>query len=114
MKKNNIIFAIAIYTIFPLSSVFMKLASGTEELFIKLIFFCLSIGVLGLFSILWQKLLNSVDLVKAYLFKSTTVIWNVIYGILLFNENVTVNMMIGMIITTAGVMITIVGGKQDE
>lgn len=114
MKKSNILFAIFIYTIFPLSSVFMKLASGNDDLIIKAIFFCLSIGALGVFSILWQKLLKTVDLTKAYLFKSTTIIWNVIYGIILFSEKITINMIMGIIITTIGVMITIVGGKEVE
>ncbi len=114
MKRNNIVFAIIIYTIFPLSSIFMKYASGTDNMMFKLLFFCLSIGALGIFSILWQKLLKKVDLVRAYLFKSTTIIWNVIYGILLFKEQISINMIIGIIITTIGVMITIVGGKEHE
>lgn len=113
MSKKNIIFAIVIYTIFPLSSVFMKMASGYDNWFIKMILFALSIGVLGIFSILWQKLLKKVDLVKAYIFKSTTIIWSVIYGIILFGEEVKWNMFLGMLITTIGVIITILGGKQD-
>ena len=114
MNKKNIIFAIVIYTIFPLSSVFMKMASANNHLLIKMILFCLSIGVLGIFSILWQKLLQNVDLVKAYIFKSTTIIWSVIYGVLLFSEKVTINMILGMIITTIGVIITILGGKYEK
>ena len=114
MKKNNIIFAIFIYTIFPLSSVFMKYASAQENLILKLFLFGMSIFSLGVFSILWQKLLKRVDLVKAYLFKSTTIIWNVIYGILLFSEKITVNMILGIVITTIGVMITIYGGKEEN
>lgn len=114
MKKSTILFAIIIYTIFPLSSIFMKIASGCEDLVFKLMFFCMSIGALGIFSVLWQKLLKKVDLVKAYLFKSTTVIWNVIYGMILFNEKITINMIIGIIIATIGVMITIIGGKKVE
>ena len=114
MKKKDIIFAIFIYTIFPLSSVIMKIASGYENFIIKMILFSLAIGVLGIFSILWQKLLKNVDLVKAYIFKSTTIIWSVVYGILLFGENVNLNMIIGMAITTVGVIITILGGKHNE
>ena len=114
MNKKKILFAIFIYTIFPLSSVFMKMASEYEDLIIKMILFCLSIGVLGIFSLLWQKLLKSVDLVKAYIFKSTTIIWTVVYGVLLFSETVTWNMILGMVITTAVVIITILGGKVDE
>lgn len=114
MKKNNIIFAIFIYTIFPLSSIFMKYASGEQKIFMKLFLFAMSIVSLGVFSILWQRLLKNVNLVKAYLFKSTTIIWNAIYGIILFNEKITGNMVAGMVITTIGVMITIYGGRENE
>lgn len=114
MNKKNIVFAIFIYTIFPLSSVFMKMASNNDNLIMKMILFCLSIGVLGVFSILWQKLLKNVDLVKAYIFKSTTIIWSVIYGIILFNEHISINMILGMVITTVGVIITILGGEHNE
>lgn len=113
MKKKDILFAIAIYTIFPLSSVFMKIASETDNFIIKMIWFGMSIGVLGVFSLLWQKLLKKVDLIKAYIFKSTTIIWSVLYGIILFQEQITLNMILGMFITTVGVIITILGGKQD-
>lgn len=113
MKFKDILFAIFIYIIFPFSSVFMKLASSNSNMAMKLFLFCCSIGVLAIFSILWQMLLKKVDLTKAYLFKSTTIIWNVFYGILIFEEKITFMMVLGMIITTIGVMITIVGDKQD-
>lgn len=114
MSKKNILFAIVIYTIFPLSSVFMKMASGYDNPIIKMLLFVSSLGVLGVFSILWQRLLKNVDLVKAYIFKSTAIIWNVVYGVLLFNEHITVNMILGMLITTVGVIITILGGKHEK
>lgn len=114
MNKKNILFAIFIYTIFPLSSVIMKIASEQENLITKIMLFGLAIGVLGVFSILWQKLLKNLDLVKAYIFKSTTIIWNVIYGVLLFKEKISINMVLGMIITTIGVIITVLAENKEN
>jgi len=114
LKAKDILFAIVIYIIFPFSSIFMKYASATDDLFMKLFLFGCSIGVLGIFSILWQMLLKKIELTKAYLFKSTTIIWNVVYGIILFQEKITLPMIIGMTITTIGIMITIVGSKKEE
>lgn len=114
MNKKNIILAIFSYTIFPVSSVIMKFAANCDNIIYKMLLFGLSIGVLVIFSILWQKLLKNVDLVKAYIFKSTTIIWNVIYGIILFGEKISVNMAFGMIIVTVGVITTILGGKCNE
>lgn len=114
MRKKYILLAIFIYTIFPFTSVFMKYASMNNNLFMKFVLFSCSIVVLGIFSILWQNLLKHTDLVKAYIFKSTTIIWNIIYGIILFNEKLTINMIIGMILTTIGVIISILGDRKND
>ena len=114
MNKKYILLAIIIYAIFPISSVLMKYASININIVIKISLFCASIGVLGIFSILWQKLLKNVDLVKAYVFKSTTVIWSAIYGVLLFEEKISINMILGLGITTLGIIITILGDAVNE
>ena len=91
----------------------MKFASLQNNIFYKLVFFGLSILTLGFFSIAWQKLLNKFALSKVYFFKATTIIWGMIFGILLFNEKVTINMIIGAIITALGVAEILVGEKHD-
>ena len=112
MKTKDILFAIFIYVIFPFSSIFMKYASLNERLLYKIILYICSISVLAIFSILWQKLLKKVDLTKAYLFKSTTIIWNVLYGIILFNEKIKPTMIAGLLITSIGIIIVILSEKR--
>lgn len=114
MKIKDVLFAVIIYIIFPFSSIFMKYASQTDDMLMKLFLFACSIGVLGIFSILWQMLLKKIDLTKAYIFKSTTIIWNIVYGIILFNEKVSPMMIIGMTITTLGIIIITIGEKKGE
>ena len=113
MKKKHIVFLIIIYILFSLSSVFMKYASSYDKLFLKLIFFTASIGVLGVFSLLWQVALKDIELSKAYMFKSTTLIWSLIYGILFFGETVSIQKIIGIIITMIGMMIIIKGENKN-
>ena len=113
MKIKSVLFAIVIYLFFSLSSVFMKFASLQSNMFYKLVFFGLSILTLGIFSIAWQRLLNKFDLSKVYFFKATTIIWGMIFGILLFNEEVTINMIIGVVETTLGVATILTGEKND-
>jgi drug/metabolite transporter (DMT)-like permease len=91
----------------------MKFASLQSNMFYKLVFFGLSILTLGIFSIAWQRLLNKFDLSKVYFFKATTIIWGMIFGILLFNEEVTINMIIGVVVTTLGVATILTGEKND-
>ena len=106
MKIKSVLFAIVIYLFFSLSSVFMKFASLQSNMFYKLVFFGLSILTLGI-------LLNKFDLSKVYFFKATTIIWGMIFGILLFNEEVTINMIIGVVVTTLGVATILTGEKND-
>ena len=80
MKTKSIIIAFFLYFIMSLSSVFMKYASMQEAIMQKGIFYIISILTLGLFAILWQKLLVKNQLNKVYVFKSTTIIWGMIFG----------------------------------
>lgn len=105
MNKKYVIFLILIYIIFPLSSVFMKLASGADILPSKIIFFGMSIFSLFVFSILWQKIISKINLTTAYLFKSTTIIWNVIYGMLIFKEKILINEIVGILIVIVGLCV---------
>lgn len=107
MRKKQIIFAIFIYIIFPLSSVFMKTAAESEIILNKILFFTCSIITLGIFSIMWQKLLSKINLNKAYLFKSTTIIWSIVYGIIIFKETINFNKILGIVITIFGLCISL-------
>ena len=113
MSIKSFVFGIVIYCLFSFSSVFLNLASMQSSIINKGFFYCVSIGVLGIFSILWQKLLSKLNLNKAYFFKGTTIIWGLIYGIIIFNEKVTINMLIGALICLFGVLI-ILGDKSHE
>lgn len=113
MSIKTVLSGIIIYCLFSLSSVFMKLASSQNYLIYKLILFSLSIGVLGIFSLLWQRMLSKLNLNKAYYFKSTTLIWGLIYGVLIFGEKITINMIIGIIISLLGVVLILGDGKHE-
>ncbi len=96
-----------------LSSVLMKFASLQNPLFNKLLFYFFSLATLGLFAILWQKLLKNNKLSTVYVFKSTTIIWGMIFGAILFQEQITIKMIIGSIITALGVAIIIKEGTNE-
>lgn len=113
MNVKNIIFGTTIYGLFSLSSVFMKFASMAENIIGKLVLFCISIIMLGVFSILWQKMLNKMNLNRAYYFKATTIIWGLLMGVIFFQEKISFNMIIGSIICLIGVII-ILGDKKYE
>lgn len=89
-----------------LSSVFIKYA-GKYETFSKEFFFyyALAIGCLGIFAVMWQFLLELVPLTTAYLRKGILYILILIWSVILFKEQVTINNIIGSIIIIAGICI---------
>ena len=89
-----------------LSSVFIKYA-GTYETFSRefIIFSVLAVGCLGVFAIMWQILLEMIPLTTAYLRKGILYILILIWSVILFQEHVTWNNIIGSIIIIVGISI---------
>lgn len=89
-----------------LSSVFIKYAGRFETLSKEFIFFyVLAVGCLGVFAIMWQLLLELIPLTTAYLRKGILYILILIWSVILFREQVTLNNVIGSIIIIAGISI---------
>ena len=87
-----------------LSSVFIKYAGQFETLSPEFIFYyVIAVGCLGVFAIMWQFLLELIPLTTAYLRKGILYILILIWSVILFNETVTINNIIGGIIIIAGI-----------
>ena len=87
-----------------LSSVFIKYAGQFVTLSPEFIFYyVIAVGCLGVFAIMWQFLLELIPLTTAYLRKGILYILILIWSVILFNETVTINNIIGSIIIIAGI-----------
>ncbi|OUP15464.1 hypothetical protein B5F29_15930 [Lachnoclostridium sp. An196] len=87
-----------------LSSVFIKYAGQFETLSPEFIFYyVIAVGCLGVFAIMWQFLLELIPLTTAYLRKGILYILILVWSVILFNETVTINNIIGSIIIIAGI-----------
>lgn len=102
--KNLLVIHLAFF-IYSLASLFSKKAGTSEDVILFLLFYGMSFFCLGIYAIVWQKILQKNSLVFAYLNKAVTIVWGLIFGILIFNEKVTLNMIIGVIIVVIGVVI---------
>lgn len=60
-----------------------------------ILYICCVILALGIYAILWQKLLSFMPLNKAFLCKSITILIILAVSALIFNEIVTLNNIIG-------------------
>ncbi|MGN1327338.1 MAG: EamA family transporter, partial [Clostridia bacterium] len=89
---------------FSFCGVFSKLAAQNEFLSLQFcLFYGLSIIILAIYAIFWQQILKHFSLTTAFLNKSVTIIWGMLWGTLFFAEEITVNMIIGAVIVLIGV-----------
>ena len=97
---------------YSICSVFSKLASN--EKFLSgpfILYYGISILILGVYAILWQQILKKFQLNVAFISKSVSIIWGMLLGLLIFNEQIKITMIIGCVIVLIGV-ITVVSSNE--
>ena len=109
MKKENIrnyIILNLLFAVMSLSSVCSKFASQCEFLSLRYCFFQLGmIFFLGVYAIGWQQMIKKMPLTTAYVNKAVTVAWGLIWGVVIFKEQLTPGRIIGALIVIAGVVL---------
>lgn len=91
-----------------LSGVLSKLASGQPFLSLPFIgLYAAEIFVLFVYAILWQQVLKHMPLTVAFSNKAVGTVWSMLWGYFLFNEVITVQMIIGAVIVLAGVLVVV-------
>ena len=116
MKKTKyIIFLHAIIFLYSLSALCSKFASGLPFFSLNwCLLYALMIFILGVYAILWQQLLKFLPLNFAFANKSLTIVWGMLFGILIFNDEITPFRIIGALIVLAGVIVMVTGGEGDR
>ena len=115
MKKNNAKVFLSLHVLllfYSLGAVCSKLAS--DEPFLSVRFIVLyGIVLLNLFiyAIAWQQILKKLPLVTAYANKACTVIWGLLWGMLFFDEAITIWKVIGACVIMMGIYMVV---KADE
>ena len=78
-----------------------------------LFFCCLSIGMLGVFAVVWQQVLGHMTLTFALTNKPITVIYSLVWGALIFSEKIRPGMVAGSLVIIAGIIIGVTGGEKS-
>lgn len=100
---------------FSLSSVCSKVAAKQEFLSFKFIlFYGLVLFILFVYAIAWQQVLKRLPLVTAYANKAVTVIWGLVFGLVFFQEKITVQKVIGAVIIILGVYLIVSDGEETK
>ncbi len=100
---------------YSLSGVLSKLASS--QLFLSLRF-CLCYGgiiaILGMYAITWQQIIKRIPLTTAFTNKAVTVVWGLIWGVLIFRESVTLGKLAGATLVVTGVILFSKTDKEEK
>lgn len=97
---------------YSFSGVLSKLAS--KEAFLSPMFILIYAGeifVLFVYAIVWQQILKHIPLTVAFCNKSVSMIWSMLWGVILFQETITVTMLIGAAIVLVGVFLVVTANE---
>ena len=92
--------------IYSMSGICSKMASKQEFLSFKFcLFYACIIGLLGFYAIGWQQIIKRLPLTTAFANKAITIVWGLIWGLVFFQEKITVGKVIGVILVVVGVVL---------
>lgn len=97
---------IGVNLIYACTSICTKMASRQEMLSWPYLFWIAgAIGVMGVYALVWQQVIVRMPLSTAYMFKGTSLIFVMLFSVLLFGEAITLNNVIGAGIIIVGIIL---------
>ena len=97
---------IGVNFVYACTSIFTKMASRQEILsWSYLLWIAGAIGVMGVYALLWQQVIARMPISTAYMFKGTSLIFVLLFSVLLFGESITLNNIIGPVIIIIGIVL---------
>ncbi len=114
MNNNffNYLFLYISFFIYSCISIFNKIASRYPLLSAKfLLFYALGLGVMVIYAFLWQKVLKRFELSVAYANRPVVTLLGMLWGVLLFHETISWNMVIGALVIVVGIWVVITSNE---
>lgn len=97
-----------ILLLYSISAICSKKAAQSE--FFSFEFFAWYAGVLlilVIYAFVWQQVLKRLPLFTAFVNKGITIVWGVLWGILVFGESVSLTMIIGAVLVFTGILLAV-------
>lgn len=90
--------------VYSLNGVMSKLAAQYPFMSLKfLLLYGTGIGFLGVYAIGWQQVIKRLPLTTAYANRAVTVVWGIVWGVIIFHEHLNVYKVLGALIVLVGV-----------
>lgn len=105
VKIKDILLLQIVFLIYSINSIVAKFVSGQEFGLTFICLYALEVLILGIYAILWQQMIKKFELSVAYANKAVTLIWAMIWGALLFKEQITLTKVGGIILVIIGIVI---------
>ncbi len=116
-RKQVIAFIILQISLFVVSigAICSKMAGRQKFLSPKfIVYYGLLLLILFVYAIVWQQVLKHLSLTVAYASKGVGVLYGMMWGVLVFKETITWNMVLGAVFVLIGVYIYIFGEIKDS
>lgn len=114
-KIKTFLFLHMLLFVYSMAGICSKLAAGQEFLSWKFIgLYGILLFIMFFYAVMWQQVLKRMKLVTAYANKSVTIIWGMLWGVLLFHEKITAFNIIGIIIIIVGVYLVVTGEVEEK
>ena len=105
IQLKDILMLQAVFFIYSLNSVVANFASKQEFGLSFFLLYGLEVAILGIYAILWQQIIKRLELSIAYANKAVVLIWAMVFGALIFKEQITVTKVAGILLVIAGIVI---------
>lgn len=106
IKKKDIFLLQMVFLIYSINSIVANFASKEEFFSIRFILlYGLEILILGIYAVLWQQIIKKFELSVAYANKAVTLLWALVWGALLFKEEITLPKVTGIFLVIVGIVI---------
>lgn len=78
-------------------------ALQTPMSWVYMLWFLGAVAIIAIYALLWQQVLRRIELSTAYLFKGTTLIFTMLFAVLLFGEAITLPNILGSVLIIIGI-----------
>ena len=112
-KVKSYILLNLLFLLYSCVSVFSKIAA--DKVFFSLewcLFYGIALFLMGVYALLWQQMLKKIPLNIAYANKSVTLIWAMIWGVVIFKEAISFMNIIGAVVVLTGVIFMVTAEEK--
>ncbi len=103
LSVSSLLLLIIAFSTYSCVGIFSKMASFQDYLTLwYCIYFVCIMLLLTVYAILWQIILNKIPLSQAYLFKSITIFFSLLFAYSIFGESITWKNIIGVMLIIIG------------